>query len=90
MKETIRLFRDLILVKKVDAPPRTPAGLFIPATVDEDHAAYYEVLSVGSKVDEIKPGDKIVTNSKTGGQEFSFNGVDLLVMRARNVMGVME
>jgi chaperonin GroES len=89
-KEKIRMFRDLLLVKRIKDPEKTSGGLFIPQQVDDDKPVFWDVLEVGSKVDDVKPGDRIVTFRHTGGQEFHFNGEDLLVMRWKNVFGVME
>lgn len=89
-KEKIKLFRDLILARPLPAPEKTAGGIIIPNEAKDD-SRYLEVLEIGSGIHGIEPGDTIVTvGEHPGGQDFTFNGEDLVIMRDKYVFGVVE
>lgn len=89
-KESIRLFRDLLLCRPIKSDEKTFGGIIIPDEA-KDESRYLEVLEVGSKVHGISKGDVIVTiGQNPGGQDFEFNGEKLLIMREKYVGAIME
>lgn len=84
--------RDLLLVRRIKRPGKTEGGIFYPVEyeLDEDQACFFDVLEVGSRVKGIKAGDRIITQKRTGGQPFYFNGEDLEVIRDKYAWGIME
>ncbi len=93
----IRPLQDRILVKRVKEEERTAGGLFIPAAAQEKPAEG-EVVAVGNgKVLEdgkvrpldVKVGDRILF-SKYGGTEVKLDGVEHLIMREDDILGVIN
>jgi chaperonin GroES len=95
---TIKPLEDRILVQPLDAEQTTASGLVIPDTAKEKPQEG-KVLAVGpGRFDE--DGDKripldvsvddVVIYSKYGGTEIKYNGEELLLLSARDVLAVVE
>jgi len=94
---TIKPLEDRILVQPLEAETTTASGLVIPETAKEKPQEG-KVLAVGpGRVDDkgvrvpmdIKVGD-VVIYSKYGGTEVKYNGDELLLLNARDVLAVVE
>ena len=88
---------DRVLVRRVESDETTTGGLIIPDSAKEKPAEG-EVVSVGAgaKDDDgdriamdVKAGDKILFG-KWSGTEVKVDGVDLLIMQEKDIMGVIE
>ena len=97
MATTIKPLEDRILVQPLEAETTTASGLVIPETAKEKPQEG-KVLAVGpGRVDDkgvrvpmdIKVDD-IVIYSKYGGTEVKYNGDELLLLNARDVLAVVE
>jgi chaperonin GroES len=93
----IRPLQDRILVKRVQEEERTKGGLFIPESAKEKPAEG-EVIAVGNgKVLEdgkvrpldVKVGDRVLF-SKYGGTEVKLDGIEHLIMREDDILGVIS
>ena len=91
-----RPLHDRVLVKRVESDEKTAGGIIIPDTAQEKPMEG-EVVAVGSglrsddgKVTplDVKAGDTILF-SKWSGTEVTIEGVDMLVMKESDIMGVM-
>ena len=75
-KESIRMFRDLLLVRRLkfeEEKVYRGASLLIEAP---EETRYCDVLAVGKGVHGVKPGDRIILMGETpGGQDFEFGSV---------------
>ncbi len=88
---------DRIVVKALEAETQTTGGIILPDTAQEK-PQQGEVLAVGpgktldsgklSAVD-VKVGDKVVY-SKYGGTEIKVGGEDVIILRADDVLGVLN
>ena len=96
MSVSIKPLEDRIVVKQVEAEQKTASGLVIPDTAKEKPQEG-EVLAVGpGRIDDngnripldIAVGDKVIY-SKYGGTEVKYNGEELLVLSARDVLAVV-
>ncbi|GAA3884654.1 co-chaperone GroES [Leifsonia kafniensis] len=96
MSVSIKPLEDRIVIKQVDAEQTTASGLVIPDSAKEKPQEG-EVIAVGpGRVDDngnripldIAVGDKVIY-SKYGGTEVKFDGDDLLVLSARDVLAVV-
>jgi chaperonin GroES len=93
----LRPLEDRIVVRPLDAEQTTASGLVIPETAKEK-PQQGEVLAVGpGKRSEqtgalipldIHEGDRVVY-SKYGGTEVKIDGEELLILSARDVLGVL-
>jgi chaperonin GroES len=97
MAHHFRPLRDRVLLKRVEAEERTPAGIIIPDTAKEKPVGG-EVLAVGSGAPdesgkvrplELKVGDRDLFG-KWSGTEVIIDGEDRLIMRESDILGVIE
>ena len=93
---TIRPLQDRILVKRIEANEKTSGGIIIPGNAQEKPVEG-EVVAVGNgKVLEdgrvrpmdVRPGDRVLF-SKYGGTEVKLDGIEHLIMREDDILGVI-
>ncbi len=93
----LRPLQDRIIVKRLEEENVTAGGIYIPDTAKEKPQRG-EVVSVGKgKVTEdgkllpmdVKAGDKVLFG-KYAGTEIKIEGVDYLIMREDDILGVIE
>lgn len=93
----IRPLNDRLLVKRLEEVTRTAGGIIIPDSAKEKPAEG-EVIAVGpGKLNEkgdrmalqVAVGDRVLF-SKYGGTEVKLDGVDYLIMREDDIMGIVE
>ncbi|CAB4944080.1 unannotated protein [freshwater metagenome] len=95
MSVTIKPLEDRILVKALEAEQTTASGLVIPDTAKEKPQEG-EVLAVGPGRFEdgqrlpldVQVGDKVIY-SKYGGTEVKYDGQELLILSARDILAVV-
>lgn len=94
---TFRPLHDRVVVKRVDSETKTAGGIIIPDTAAEKPQEG-EVIAVGpGSRDEtgalvaldVKAGDKVLFG-KWSGTEVKIDGVDLLIMKESDILGVIE
>ena len=93
----IRPLQDRVIVKRVKEEEKTKGGIIIPDTAKEKPAEG-EVIAVGSgKADDkgkirpldVKKGDRILFG-KYSGSEIKIDGVDHLILREDEVLGILD
>ena len=96
-KSKFRPLHDRVVVKRIDAEEKTKGGIIIPDTAKEKPQEG-EVVAVGpgarddsGKIVEldVKSGDKILFG-KWSGTEVKIDGVEYLIMKESDIMGVMD
>ena len=98
MSVNIKPLEDRILVQSLEAEQTTASGLVIPDTAKEKPQEG-KVVAVGpGRFDEdgekripldVKVGD-VVIYSKYGGTEVKYNGVEYLLLGARDILATVE
>jgi chaperonin GroES len=92
-----RPLHDRVVVKRIDAEEKTSGGVIIPDTAKEK-PQQGEVLAVGpGGRDEqgklipidLKPGDRVLFG-KWSGTEVKIDGVEYLIMKESDIMGVLD
>jgi chaperonin GroES len=92
-----RPLHDRIVVKRLEEDAKSAGGIIIPDTVKEKPMRG-EIVAVGpgardesGKINapDVKVGD-IVLFGKWSGTEVKIDGVDLLIMKESDIMGVIE
>ncbi|HRI01474.1 MAG TPA: co-chaperone GroES [Saprospiraceae bacterium] len=82
---------DRVVIKPAAADEKTKGGIIIPDTAKEKPQRG-EVVAVGPGKDgnmmTVRKGD-IVLYGKYSGQEFSYKGVDYLIMREDDILVVI-
>ncbi|MGB0086428.1 MAG: co-chaperone GroES [Rhodomicrobiaceae bacterium] len=93
----IRPLHDRVVVKRVEEETKTRGGIIIPDTAAEK-PQQGEVVAIGpgSRGDDgkiialdVKAGDRVLFG-KWSGTEVKIDGVDLLIMKESDIMGVLE
>jgi len=93
----IRPLQDRVIVKRLEEEQKTKGGIIIPDTAKEKPIEG-KVIAVGNgKVQEdgkirpldVKAGDTILF-SKYAGTEIKIDGVEHLIMREEDILGVIE
>jgi chaperonin GroES len=92
-----RPLHDRVVVKRIEAESKSAAGIIIPDTAKEKPSEG-EVFAVGPggrddsgkllKID-LKVGDKVLFG-KWSGTEVKIDGVELLIMKESDIMGVLN
>jgi chaperonin GroES len=92
-----RPLHDRVVVKRIEAEEKTAGGIIIPDTAKEK-PQQGEVVSVGpGGRDEagklipidVKPGDRVLFG-KWSGTEVKLDGVEYLIMKESDIMGVLD
>ena len=92
-----RPLHDRVVVTRIDANNKTPGGIIIPDTAKEKPTEG-EVIAVGpGGRDEsgklipidLKKGDRVLFG-KWSGTEVKLDGVEYLIMKESDIMGVIE
>ena len=94
----IRPLHDRVVVKRIeDETEKTAAGLFIPDSAKEK-PQQGEVVAVGKGktaddgkliTPDVKAGDRILFG-KYSGSDIKIDGVEYLIMREDEILGVLE
>ena len=93
---SLRPLHDRVLIRRVEGEEKTKGGIIIPDTVKEKPMEG-EILAVGTgtrdeqgKVHalDVKVGDRVLFG-KWSGTEVKIDGVDLLIMKESDIMGVL-
>jgi chaperonin GroES len=93
----IRPLQDRVIVKRLEEEQKTKGGIIIPDTAKEKPIEG-KVIAVGKGKTtddgklialDVKVGDKVLF-SKYGGTEVKIDGVEHLVMREDDILGIIE
>jgi len=93
----IRPLHDRIIVKRVEEEEKTKGGIIIPDTAKEKPIEG-KIIAVGKgRVTEdgklvpmeVKAGDRVLF-SKYAGTEVKIDGVEHLIMREEDILGIVE
>jgi len=91
-----RPLHDRVVVRAIDADPKTAGGIIIPDTAKEK-PQQGEIIAVGpGGRDEagklipidVRPGDRVLFG-KWSGTEVKIDGVEYLIMKETDIMGVL-
>ncbi len=94
---SFRPLSDRILVERVEENDKTKGGIIIPDTAKEKPAEGKVVATGNGRMGEdgkllpmdVKVGDRVLF-SKYGGTEVKIDGVDYLIMRQDDVLGIVD
>lgn len=86
----VRPLGERVLVKPAPLEEKTAGGLYIPATAQEK-TQNAEVVAVGDDKEKIKVkvGDKII-HDKYAGTQIKIDGEEHLVLKAQDIIAVIE
>ncbi|MCM2394867.1 co-chaperone GroES [Rhizobium sp. S95] len=93
---SFRPLHDRVVVKRVESEEKTKGGIIIPDTAKEKPAEG-EIVAVGPGARDdhgkvialdVKVGDRVLFG-KWSGTEVKLDGVDLLIMKEADIMGII-
>jgi chaperonin GroES len=93
----VRPLQDRLLVRRIEEQERTKGGIIIPDTAKE-RPLEGEVIAIGSgkRLEDgtlvpldVKKGDRVLFG-KYSGTEIKVDGVEHLILREEEVLGVIE
>src|ERR1700691_4435240 len=95
--EQFRPLHDRVLVKRIEAEEKTPAGIIIPDTAKEKpvegeiRAGGPGARDESGKVQplDVKVGDRVLFG-KWSGTEVIIHGEDRLIMKESDILGIIE
>jgi chaperonin GroES len=93
----IRPLQDRIIVKRIEEEEKTKGGIIIPDSAKEKPVEGQvvavgpgKVLENGTKsVPDVKAGDRVLFG-KYAGNEVKIDGVEHLIMREDDILGIIE
>jgi len=94
---SFRPLHDRVVVKRIDSEDKTPGGIIVPDTAKEKPMRG-EVIAVGpgARNDkgevvamDVAVGDEVLF-AKWAGTEVKLDGVEYLIMKESDIMGVIE
>jgi len=93
----IRPLSDRLLVQRLEEKDRSAGGIIIPDSVKEKQARGKVIAAGPGKVDDsgkrvklqVKKGN-IVLFSQYGGTDVKLDGIDYLIMREDDILGIIE
>jgi chaperonin GroES len=93
----VRPLQDRVLVRRVAEEEKTKGGIIIPDSAKEKPAEGEVIAAGNGKVDDkgkvrpvsVKKGDRILFG-KYSGNEIKIDGVDHLILREDDILGVLE
>ena len=92
-----RPLHDRVVVRRIDADKRSAGGIIIPDTAQEK-PMQGEIVAVGPGARneagervalDVSEGD-VVLFGKWSGTEVKIDGVDLLIMKESDIMGILQ
>jgi len=92
-----RPLHDRVVVRRIEGDQKTPGGIIIPDTAKEKPQEG-EVVAVGPGARaedgtvhalDVKAGDRVLFG-KWSGTEVKIDGVDYLIMKESDILGVIE
>ena len=94
---TVKPIHDRILVKRLEAKETQRGGLIIPDTAKEKSMEAQAIAVGAGRVLEngkvtplsVKPGDRVLIGKYTG-TEIQLDGVDHLIVREDEVLGILS
>src|SRR5277367_4657160 len=92
-----RPLHDRVVVQRIDAESKTTGGIIIPDTAKEKpQTGGITAVGPGGRDEagklipiDLKVGDKVLFG-KWSGTEDKLDGVELLIMKERDIMGVLD
>ena len=85
----IKPLGERVLIKQTEQEEVTKSGIVWPGTASKEKPIIGEVLAVGSKIEEVKVGDKVIFE-KYSGTEVKDGEESYLILEKDNVLAIVE
>lgn len=84
----IRPLSDNVVIKMTEAEETTVGGIILTGAAKEKPQVA-EVVAVGPKAEEVKVGDKVLTNSYSG-KEVKLDGETYTILEEEDILAIVE
>ena len=84
----IKPLSDNVVIKMTEAEETTVSGIILTGAAKEKPQVA-EVVAVGPKAEEVKVGDKVLTNSYAG-KEVKMDGETFTVLKEEDIIAIVE
>ena len=84
----IKPLADRVVIKMTEAEETTVSGIILTGAAKEKPQVA-EVVAVGPKAEEVKVGDKVLTNSYAG-KEVKMDGETFTVLKEEDIIAIVE
>ena len=85
----IKPLGERVLIRQTEQEEVTKSGIVLPGTASKEKPIIGEVLAVGSKIEEVKVGDKVIFE-KYSGTEVKDGEETYLILEKDNVLAIVE
>ena len=85
----IKPLGERVLIKQTEQEEVKKSGIVLPGTASKEKPIIGEVLAVGSKIEEVKVGDKVIFE-KYSGTEVKDGEESYLILEKDNVLAIVE
>ena len=85
----IKPLGERVLIKQTEQEEVTKSGIVLPGTASKEKPIIGEVLAVGSKIVEVKVGDKVIFE-KYSGTEVKDGEESYLILEKDNVLAIVK
>lgn len=84
----IKPLSDNVVIKMTEAEETTVSGIILTGAAKEKPQVA-EVVAVGPKVEEVKVGDKVLTNTYSG-KEVKLDGETYTILEEEDILAIVE
>ena len=85
----IKPLGERVLIKQTEQEEVTKSGIVLPGTASKEKPIIGKILAVGSKIEEVKVGDKVIFE-KYSGTEVKDGEESYLILEKDNVLAIVE
>jgi chaperonin GroES len=89
-KERMRPLGENVLIKLIKTNQKTKSGIFLPETASADRPQEGQVVAIGmSEKIQVKKGQTVIF-AKFSGTEIKIGSDDYLILKAEDILAVVE
>ena len=85
---SIKPLSDNVVIKMTEAEETTVSGIILTGAAKEKPQVA-EVVAIGPKVEEVKVGDKVLTNTYSG-KEVKLDGETFTILEEEDILAIVE
>ncbi len=84
----LKPLEDYVVLSFQKEEKTTKSGIIL-TTEEKDKPAMGKVLAIGSKVEHLKEGDRVIYQSYSG-TKVKYQETDYLIIQAKNILAIIE
>ena len=88
--QNIKPLGENVLVKIIKANQKTKSGIFLPETIGTDRPQEGKVLAIGGSEKILAKKGQIVIFAKYSGTEIKMGNEECLILKAEDILAIVE